>query len=202
MTKLVLIIIYAISVTFALSACDVKSNTSSKNKQPASQTTQTTYYDKFIFKTQGDCKDPSSVSFRSIFSWQPALIGNDLEGNLIFTYLSIQLFNDGTYWASYTEQALKKIETGSRTYKTIFYKDNLTGNWVVNNNRIELGGLGYGVPAKSINHSNGKIFDVIHFTMTNVINNYDALNAEMKISGDHSTIGPKGVSVNQYCNIN
>ncbi len=201
MIKLFLNVISLISIVFALTACGVNKNTTAKNKQATPQANQSNYYDQFIFKVHGDCKEPNSVSFSSLFSWEPALIGKDFEGNLVYSYLSIQLFSDGTYWAEYTELALKKIETGGRTYKTIFYKDNLNGNWVINNNRIELSGIGYGVPTKNINHSNGKISDAIRFTMTSVINNYDALNAEMKISGSLSGEGPKGISVNQYCNI-
>lgn len=63
------------------------------------------YYDQFIFRVLGECKNPSKLWFHQTHSWEAALIGRDEKNRPIEAWLSIQLFDDGTYWAEYGEHA-------------------------------------------------------------------------------------------------
>jgi hypothetical protein len=165
--------------------------------------TTANYYDQFLFRVEGDCKDGNDripVWFYSAGSWETAKIGNDNQGRPVEAKLLVQLFKDGTYWAAYSEDALKEIARDV-VYDILFYKEGLQGNWKVNGTQIELSGLGTGVQAKVTDSGSGKQYDSFKFTLTTKINDPRAVNAVMNISRNSTNLGPKGISINQYCGV-
>lgn len=201
MTKFLLKLIPLISVIVTLNACGVKTVHTVKNNPVKTKDKQTSYYDKFIFKVLNNCKNPSTLRFKSTYSWEPAIIGSDLDGRPLFATLSLQLFEDGTYWAEYSEHVVKQVSVGSTEYKVLYKNEELQGAWRVINDRIEVDGLGYGLPAE-YTHSDRKQSDSFRFTLTTAIHDPRAVNSKMNITTSISNTGPKGISINQYCNIN
>lgn len=160
------------------------------------------YYDQFLFAVQGDCKVISSVWFHHAHSWEAAKIGNDAQGRPVEAWLSIQLFKDGTYWAEYGEHALKEVRPDGISYEPLFSKKGLTGSWRVNGTQIEVSGLGKGVPSKYISADSGKQYDSFKFTLTTKLNDPRAVNSVMNITKSGTNVGPRGISINQFCRVN
>jgi hypothetical protein len=157
------------------------------------------YYDQFVFKINGNCSDTNTMWFESTHSWGAADLGLDSQNRPLRATLSIQLFEDGTYWALYSESAVIEVEPGKTSYLNLFTKEGIEGRWSTNGDQINLSGLGTG---------SASTYESVHGTMnsfelklTDPINNPDVLISRFNITNSITNIGPKGVSINQFCGL-
>ena len=167
--------------------------------QPATINVTGTYFDQFVYQTEGDCKKIDSVWFHSTHAWEPAMLGNDPKGRPDIASLSIQLFPNGTYYAEYEELAITKVAPPYTDYENLFSKK-LTGTWTVSGNQLLVQGLGVGMPSKMTLPS-GTIADSISFKMTTALNDQRVLTNLMNIGKSTTNNGPNGISINQYCGV-
>jgi len=205
MFQIIFTMIAFVGLSAAANASNFSNNILLENESLHFQTlTTANYYDQFLFRVEGDCKDTNDrirVWFYSAGAWKPAIIGKDNQGRPVEASLFVQLFKDGTYWAEYSEYVLRETD-GDVVYDFLFKKEGLQGNWKVNGTQIELSGLGTGVQAKVTDSGSGKQYDSFKFTLTTKINDPRAVNSVMNISRNSTNIGPKGISINQYCGVN
>lgn len=159
-----------------------------------------TYFDKFIYQTDGDCKQIDTVWFHSTATFEPATLGNDLKGRTAIAKVAIQLFQDGTYYAQYQELAIKQTDSTGTSYDNIFEKT-FSGNWSATADQIDVQGLGVGTPSKSTLPS-GNVVDAINFKVTSLVNDPRAVNNAMNIVKSTTNNGPRGISINQFCGVN
>jgi hypothetical protein len=164
--------------------------------------TTSNYYDQFLFEIQGDCKELNSIWFLQTHAWEPANIGTNNLGRPVEAELSIQLFKDGSYWAEYGEHSIKEIRPDGISYDTLFAKKGLQGIWKAFGTKIEISGLGSGIAATYTSPVSGKQLDSFKFTLTTKINDQRAVNSVMNITRSGTNMGPKGISINQFCGIN
>lgn len=157
------------------------------------------YYDQFRFEVKGSCsKTKISPLFNSAATYGEAALGSDPQGREELVELDLQLFSDHTYWLHYEEQAVMKRKSSTGYYYDILFKQNFEGSWSVKDDRLEIGDLGFATPTKltlSSGERNG-----LRFQFTRAPHDIRALNITMNIIRVTGTnIGPKGVSIAQYC---
>jgi hypothetical protein len=153
-----------------------------------------------LYQVEGDCKKIDSVWFHSTNAWEQAMLGKDSQGRPAIAGVSIQLFPDGTYYAEYSELAIKEITSTGTSYDSLFSKV-VEGKWSVNGNQLNVQGLGVGTPSKMTLPS-GTIADSIKFQMNTVLNDNRVLNSSMNIGKSLTNKGPRGISINKYCGVN
>ncbi len=168
--------------------------------QPATLNLTGTYYDQFLYQVMGDCKKIETVWIHSTHAWEQAMLGKDSQGRPALAGASVQLFQDGTYYAEYEELAIKEV-TSTDTHYDILFAKVIEGKWSVSGDQLLIQGLGIGTPNKMILPS-GAIADSIKFQMNTAINDKRVLNVAMNIGKSSTNNGPRGISINKYCGIN
>lgn len=145
------------------------------------------YYDSFIYKMQGDCKNIESIISEDMFTNESIKLGKDDKGVESEAWVAVQLFEDGKYWAEYGEAV---VETGEPT----FDKNGVEGTWKVENDVITLENLGTGKPGKGEQNA-----DVIEFTFSSNVNSPNLMNQVTKFYHSSVGLGPKYVTPEVYC---
>lgn len=155
------------------------------------------YFDQFLYTAEGSCKEIDSVYFRSTNSWEPARLGLDSNNRPVIAILAIQLFAEGKYFAQYEERAIVEETPETILYEILFTKA-LSGQWLLSGNELQVQGLGTGTPDKT-HFPEGA--DGIKFQMNTVLNDKRVLSNSMNISRSLTSVGPNGVSIEQYCGV-
>jgi len=155
-------------------------------------------YDQFQFSVSGDCSDIHSVWFHYLYAWNPAILGKDSQQRDVQAWLGVQLFQDGTYWAEYGEDALTTGKSGLPEFHPLFRKSALVGTWTVQADKLVLSGLGDGSMVNYTN-DNGDTVAAVQFVLTQKIHDSRAVNQAMTLVMSPTNLGPKGISAEEYC---
>lgn len=148
----------------------------------------TNYFDQFIFKTYGNCKDLTSIMSDDLFTEEYILLGADEESGLEpEAYLALQLYEDGTYWAEYGEYDLISNDS-------IFMKNGIEGTWDLINDTIELSDLGVGTPSQDPSGN-----PAIEFTFKKAINNPALIDKVTKLYKSSVGLGKKYAPAEEVC---
>ncbi len=173
--------------------------TTSYSKAEPMPTGENDYFQQFLFENEGSCAIPSRLSFKEVSTWKPFELG--LDGQVLqLADLNLQLFKDGTYYASYSEFAPKEIDHLG-VYVTTFQKE-LTGIWVVKCGKLYVIGIGTGLPSKISDSFGNQETDGISFQFDTAIHDSRILNATVKLGHTSTNVGPKGISIDTYCGFN
>ena len=164
----------------------------------ASTAQATDYYDPFLFEVRGRCQS-ANIHFMAAYSFEPAPLGLDFQDRPVHAALHLQLLAEGAYWAEYSESALLPVEEGRpKRYEVVFRKA-IEGHWHTAANRLELDGLGYGTPGVYRDPYSPVTKSSIRFTHTTVFNDSRILSSTMNLSRSVTNVGPRGISINEYC---
>ncbi len=151
----------------------------------------------FLFAPQGSCEDMKSLRFQHAYSFKIPL-GTNLQQEPLEAELDLNLFPDGTFWARYSEKAHTDIQyrNGWRTsFARTEFEKVLEGRWSLKGKKIIIPGLGVGV-LPDIQDSHRPDFPL---TMTETLNDPRMRNRTFPMARSFTNIGPKGVSILQYC---
>lgn len=153
-------------------------------------------FEDFMFAVKGSCKHPESIVFHSASVFHKTKIGTDEQGRALKVAMHMQLFEDQTYWVSYSEEILVRDDELGRWYETVFGPVSVEGTFEVLDSRIQLDGLGSGVLQKS---RSGKSGSSMAFTLETILNDSRAVDSAHRVFPISTNIGPRGIGVNDFC---
>jgi hypothetical protein len=181
--KLLLAAVAALSFTPALAA---ESSGNVELLAPPS------YYDPFIFKVLGDCRNLSTVWFKSFAAHDDAPLGKDDRGRDLVASLKLNLFGDGTYWGEYRESAVVARRPGEIVYDPVFNQP-VQGSWRVDAGKLVVDGIGDGV-AITVNQ-----VPKVMFAFRKALHDPRLLDKSAIMGAVTTNTGPRGESIREYC---
>lgn len=155
-------------------------------------------FDELLFGVIGDCKDPSRLLFKSASTFPDTIIGQDDMGRKIKVEVHLQLFPDGRYWARYSELLVLQEDGQGGSDVELIHENDTEGDWKANGSEILIAGFGAGKLAKAP-WSPGQMIDIIEFKLTKLVRDPRALQSTYSIFPIYTNMGPRGVSINEYC---
>jgi len=156
------------------------------------------YYDQFKFGVNGTCEDIHNLWFKSTNSWENLILDRPADDKLVVASLSLQLFDDLSYWASYSEMKVIVQDHNSISYEILFTKT-IEDFWRVDGDQLYLQNLGSAVPTE--HKSYDKTYPAFKLVFDRNLNHTNLKGNEMVLSVSQTNVGPRGISMNEYCGI-
>lgn len=155
------------------------------------------YYTPFEFHVQGSCENSRGLYFHQSSAWFRTDLGHDAHGRPLYADLTLQLFPNGKYWMYYDEVAVTHYLPDGGTEGVMVFEKKLEGTYAVHGLQLSVGGLFTAMPVEI--HDQGGTAAGFAATFTNAIHNPRLMDREVIFGAMYSKLGPKGVSVPEYC---
>lgn len=85
-------------------------------------------FEDFIFKVEGDCREPSKMIFHKGVTGQTQKIGTTEDGSPILLWINLSMFPNKTYYLEYIEYSSKQLPNGQYETKILYGKP-YKGEW-------------------------------------------------------------------------